>query len=96
MSLDSERLRLKAIQDDRDRWNLLSEEERGRWLHQDKWGPYNKLASMLTSEEANIIKSHKNFRRLRVYFDKCTMNGSPVDLVRILTDMFYAAVGEIR
>ena len=44
MSLDSERLRLKAIQDDRDRWNLLSEEERGRWLHQDKWGPYNKLA----------------------------------------------------
>ena len=95
MSLHAERERLSVIMADVDRWNAMPEEERARWLHQDKWGPYNKVASMLTPEECNILKTHKDprFVRLREEFTKCLYEDkSSVDSVRKVTEMFFEVV----
>lgn len=93
MSLKAEKERLSVLMRDVDKWNGLTEEERARWLHQDVWGPFNKVASMLTPDQVKTLQTHSQFRALREAFTRAVYtDSSSVDSVRRVTDLMFDAV----
>ena len=93
-----ERERLNAIMRDIDKWNTLTEAERGELLHQGKWDVYNKIAGMLTPEEGRVLQTHKDalFVTLRQAFTECMDHGSPVSEVKMVTELLFRVVRRLH